>query len=252
MPFQRSTYLQANQQELSALFDGIDTNFYCPRPVGNDSQLKRTWPADVKIVTYVSRGSEAIRGFDIFMEVAHRVSQLRDDVHFVIAGNPKTNYGSEMITIKEPTFKEHVLKQHPYDLNRFHFLDWISEPALRDLFRLSDSHFCWTVPFASSWSLFQSLSVGCVVMASDSPPVRDLVTHNLTGFLVEPYAKEAMAAMMLELLDKGRKDSLVRENGRQSILKSFSYHTCLPALAEFYFQQRARALHDCQRTLEVA
>src|SRR5690606_16219772 len=132
--FQKSTYPKAYQDKIEVLFDGIDTDFYCPGPVGEDTELNITWPKDVKIVTYVARGLEAMRGFDIFMEVAHQICQERDDVHFVIAGEARTCYGSEMLHIEEPTFKDYVLKQRDYDLSRFHFLGWISEPALRDLF----------------------------------------------------------------------------------------------------------------------
>jgi glycosyltransferase involved in cell wall biosynthesis len=232
--FQRSTYPEAYQSKLSVLFDGTDTNLYQPGEVSNHSELPRTWPPDAKVVTYVSRGLEAMRGFDLFMQVAHRVSQVRDDVHFVIAGNPRTHYGSEMINIQEATFKEYVLKQQPYDLSRFHFLNWISEPALVDLYRLSDCHFYWTVPFTLSWSLFQALSTGCLVLGSDSAPVRDAILHGGNGLLVEPYDLDAMVETMLDVLEAPERYHPLREAARQSMVENFSFDVCLPKLAEFY------------------
>jgi glycosyltransferase involved in cell wall biosynthesis len=235
--FQKSTYPKAYQDKLSVLFDGIDTDFYSPGPVGGDSPLARTWPTDARLVTYVSRGLEAIRGFDIFMKVAHRVSQKRADVHFVVAGNPKTHYGSEMIGISEKTFKDYVLKQEPYDLSRFHFLEWIPETALVDLFRLSDCHFYWTVPFTLSWSLFQALSTGCAVLASDSLPVRDAITPDVNGWLAEPYDIDALTARMLEMLDVSPSVASLRENARQSMLERAGFSVCLPRLADFYLSE---------------
>lgn len=268
-PFQKLTYPKVYQDKLSVIFDGIDVNFYKPGEAGvidamvaktnatgleasvlegagaegrnagvallaKPSDLKRTWPADAKVVTYVSRGLEAMRGFDVFMEVAHKISQKRDDVHFVIAGNPKTHYGSEMINIKEPTFKDYVLKQHPYDLNRFHFLDWVSPAALLDLFRLSDCHFYWTVPFTLSWSLFQAMASGCLVMGSDSAPVHDAITQGVTGLLVDPNDKDAIANLMLEVLSNGKSYNQLRDNARQSMVENYSFEVCLPKLAKFY------------------
>jgi glycosyltransferase involved in cell wall biosynthesis len=232
-PFQKSTYPAAYQHKLSVIFDGIDTDFYKPGPVNSNSELKRTWPADAKLVTYVSRGLEAMRGFDLFMEVAHRVSQKRDDVHFVIAGNPQTHYGSEMIGIEEATFKDHVLKKHPYDLNRFHFLDWLSERALVDLFRLSDCHFYWTVPFTLSWSLLQAMSTGCLVIASDTAPVRDAITHGVTGLLVEPNARTDMGEVILKVLEEPDNYRQLRVHARRNMVDSYSFGVCLPKLAEF-------------------
>jgi len=235
-PFQRSTYPTAYQDKLSVLFDGIDTNFYCPGEVTADSELKRTWPANAPIVTFVSRGLEAMRGFDIFMEVANRVSLKRPDVHFVIAGNPKTHYGSEMINIQEETFKEHVLKKRNYDLNRFHFLDWVSEPALRDLFRLSACHFYWTVPFTLSWSLFQAMACGVIALVSDSAPTRDIVFNGVTGLSTPPNDIDKMAETMLEVLSQPSEFAPLRDAARASMVKHYSFEVCLPKLADFYLE----------------
>ena len=90
-PFQRSTYPEAYQNKLETLFDGINTHLYKPGEVTSKTELPITWPKDAKVVTYVSRGLEAMRGFDMFMEVAHKVSLIDPDVHFVIAGNPRTH-----------------------------------------------------------------------------------------------------------------------------------------------------------------
>lgn len=231
--FQKSTYPEAYQNKLSALFDGIDTDFYCPGEPTETSGLKRTWPVGSKLVTYVSRGLEAMRGFDIFMEVAHQICQERDDVHFVIAGNPKTNYGSEMINIAEPSFKDYVMKKHPYDLNRFHFVEWVSEPALRDLFRLSDCHFYWTVPFTLSWSLLQSMATGCAVVASNSAPVRDAIQQDGNGFLVPPYDLEQIKQSLLEVIAEPSRVRTARRLARETAIDLFSFETCLPQLAQF-------------------
>lgn len=231
--FQRSTYPRGYQDKLSVLFDGIDVGFYRPGPVSANSELKRTWPVEAKVVTYVSRGLEAMRGFDVFMDVAHRVSQRDPNVHFVIAGGAKTHYGSEMIGLNEASFKDYVLKQQNFDLSRFHFLDWVSEIALLDLFRISDCHFYWTVPFTLSWSLFQSLASGCLVLGSNTGPVRDAITHGMNGLLGAPLDRAAMAELMLEALNNPQKYKQLRVNARQTAVERFSFEVCLPRLAEF-------------------
>lgn len=232
--FQRSTYPDAYQNKLSVLFDGIDTNLYQPGVVTEQTELPITWPKKAKIVTYVSRGLEAMRGFDLFMKMAQQISKIRPDVHFVIAGNPKTHYGSEMINIQEETFKDYVLKQENYDLSRFHFLNWISESALVDLYRLSDCHLYWTVPFTLSWSLFQALSTGCLVVGSNSAPVRDAIEHGINGLLVEPYDLAAFTTQILDVLESPGKYQPLREAARNSMVQNYSFEVCLPKLADFY------------------
>ena len=43
------------------------------------------------MVTYVSRGLESARGFDIFMKVAKKIYQAIPDVLFLIAGSDRTS-----------------------------------------------------------------------------------------------------------------------------------------------------------------
>lgn len=233
-PYQRSTFPQEFQHKLTTLFDGVDTNFYQPGTINDNSSLQITWPHDAPIITFVSRGLEAYRGFDYFMEVAHEVSLKNKDVHFVIAGRPQTHYGNEMTVIKDASFKEYVLKQRPYDLNRFHFMDWIPEDALNDLFKLSACHFYWTTPFTLSWSLFQAMSSGCLIMGSNTAPVRDLVQHNQNGLLVDPNNKQMMAEMMLDILGNPQRYQALRVAARETVTSQYGFDTCLPKLAEFY------------------
>lgn len=241
-PYQRSTYPEAYRHKLETLFDGVDARLYCPGEATGHSGLKRTWPEGAKLVTFVSRGLEAFRGFDVFMEVAHRVCCKRDDVHFVVAGRPQTHYGPEAIHLKDKPFKDYVLENGQYDLSRFHFVDWISEEALVDLYRLSDCHFYWTIPFTLSWSFFQALSSGALVLASDSAPVRDVLTDDVNGLMRDPYDVEAMADTLLEVLDNPGRYAALRDNARQTIVEQYSLEVCLPRLAEFYLSPAATAV----------
>jgi len=129
------------------------------------------------------------------------------------------------------------LKKHPYDLNRFHFLDWISESALVDLFRLSHCHFYWTVPFTLSWSLFQAMATGVLAVGSDSAPVRDGITHGVNGLLVSPYDLDTMVDTILDVLDNQSGYQALRDNARERMVQEFSFEVCLPKLADFYLKE---------------
>ena len=72
--WQKQSFPARFQSRIEVLFDGIDTELYrpgpAPRKIGG-----RSIPEDTKIVTFVSRGLESIRGFDLFMQVADRISR---------------------------------------------------------------------------------------------------------------------------------------------------------------------------------
>src|SRR5262249_49098796 len=71
--FQKSRFPESYQSKIDVIFDGIETDVFrrregVPRQIGD-----RTIPSGTRIVTYVSRGFEAMRGFDIFMRVAKQI-----------------------------------------------------------------------------------------------------------------------------------------------------------------------------------
>ncbi len=243
--FQKSTYPPTCQDKLSVLFEGVDTGFYCPDSLPKQTELPITWPPGAKVITYVSRGLDALHGFDIFMEVAHQLSQKREDVHFVIVGNPKTGNAPEIAGLWGETFKGFVLKKQPFALERFHFLTGISEAALVDLYRLSDCHFYWTAPFTVSKSLFQAMATGCLVVSSDTAPVRDVIDDNLNGLLVSSHDTDAMVDLILDALEKPKHYKHLREAAWQKMVKQFSLEVCLPQLADFYLNYRVESPASC-------
>ena len=62
-----------------------------------------------RVVTFVSRGLESIRGFDLFMKVADRIARARPDVLFVVVGGEEIHYGWDKLHTGAPSFKQWVL-----------------------------------------------------------------------------------------------------------------------------------------------
>ena len=60
--------------------------------------------------------------------------------------------------------------------------------------RASDVHVYLTVPFVLSWSLLDAMSTGCLIVASDTAPVREFMTDGRTGLLVPPHDPAALAS----------------------------------------------------------
>jgi glycosyltransferase involved in cell wall biosynthesis len=183
--FQRRQLPAEYQYKLHTIFDGIDTSLW--RPVENPSRRIAGWdlPRDKKIITYVSRGMEAMRGFDIFMKIAKRLCDARDDVVFVVVGEDRVAYGGDLRFTDGVNFKQWVLSQEEYDLERILFVGRIPPQQLAALFSLSDLHIYLAAPFVLSWSLLDAMACGATVLASDTAPVREIIRHGETGLLFD-------------------------------------------------------------------
>jgi glycosyltransferase involved in cell wall biosynthesis len=188
----------------------------------------------VKIVTYVSRGFEAMRGFDVFMEVARRLCELRRDVLAVCVGSDRVCYGGDEKRTGSRSFREHVLSKGGFDLSRFVFTGPVPPRELVKVFHLSDLHVYLTAPFVLSWSLMNALACGCTVLASDTPPVREMIEHGRNGLLCDFFDVERFARQASDVLDDPAAYRPLGAAGVAMIRQRYSLEQTLPKMLELY------------------
>jgi glycosyltransferase involved in cell wall biosynthesis len=242
--WQRQSFPARFQPRIEVHFDGIDTEQYRPGrlPRGRASELPggRSVDHSTRIVTYVARGLESVRGFDLFMRLADRIARARSDVLFVVVGRDQTYYGWDNLHTGQPSFKQWVLDQGRYDPSRFVFLDEVEPDRLAVLLGLSDLHVYLTVPFVLSWSLLDALSCGCVVLASDVPPVREVIVPGVNG-LVEPlFDTERQVEAALRVLDDPDAHRPLGRAARALMEEKYSVDVAVPGLKRYFERVASR------------
>jgi glycosyltransferase involved in cell wall biosynthesis len=248
--WQRTRLPREYQYKLSTIFDGIDTTLWRPNGTAHGASSgtltdrtvgRRTIPAGMRIVTYVSRGFESMRGFDIFMRVAKRIYERRGDVVFVCVGSDRVCYGGDTNHIEEKSFRHHVLAQEKYDLDRFIFTGQVAPAELARIFNTSDLHIYLTVPFVLSWSMMNALACGCTVLASATPPVMEMIEHERNGLLADFFDVDRFVELALAVLDDPAAYRRLGQAGAAMIRERYSVDVCLPRMVELY--QRAAREH---------
>jgi len=232
--WQHSLFPRLFQDKIRVIFDGVDTNIWRPQPGLPRSIGERAIPAGTRIVTYVSRGMESMRGFDIFMKVAKRLCDRRQDVLFVVAGEDRICYGGDADFTGTKSFKDWVLAQDTYDLSRFIFTGLLPVPVLAHLLAISDLHMYLTVPFVLSWSLMDALACGATVLASDTPPVREMIKHEENGLLTDFFDIDRWCDLAGNVLDKPQDYKHLGRAGTRMIQERFSLDVCLPQMLALY------------------
>jgi glycosyltransferase involved in cell wall biosynthesis len=238
--FQKSSFPERFRHKIEVQFDGIDTHMYRPRKKVPRQAGGKSIPPGTKIVTFVARGLESVRGFDIFLKVARRIAQARPDVLFVIAGTDHVFYGWDALHTGQANFREWAMGRIDHDPEKFLFLGHIEPERLAELLCLSDLHLYLTVPFVLSWSLINAMSCGCTVLASDVPPVREVIEPGVTG-LVEPlFDADRLAETALKVLDDPAAYKPLGKAARALILEKYGLEVCVPKLKD-YFERVASA-----------
>jgi glycosyltransferase involved in cell wall biosynthesis len=119
------------------------------------------------------------------------------------------------------------------DQSRLHFVGHLSHRNYIRALQLSSAHIYLTYPFILSWSLLEAMSTGCLVIGSDTPPVREVV-DGTNGLLVSFFDKEALAQSVIDVLADSRHFEGHRNRARETILARYDMkHVCLPQMLSF-------------------
>ena len=120
---------------------------------------------------------------------------------------------------------------------RFSHSDWFS---FRGEGQICDLHIYLTVPFVLSWSLFNALACGAVVLASDTAPVRELIQHRQNGLLAPFFDVDQFTQLALEVLRDPTAYSELGQHGGQLIEASYGLEQTLPQMLALYEDTMAR------------
>jgi glycosyltransferase involved in cell wall biosynthesis len=242
--FQRSRFPEELRGKIRTVFDGVDRAIYhgydetLRPPVAQRSERTlagvKVGP-NTRVVTYVSRGFESMRGFDKFMQAADLIARQYPDVIFIVVGTDRVAYGGdENYIAPHKTFKEWVFAQQRFDLSKFAFVGRLAQEELGKLLASSDLHIYLTVPFVLSWSMMDAMSCGAVVLGSDTAPVREMIRDGENGLLADFFDSEAMAAKAVSVLHDPDAARPMGRAAEQMIVARYSLDAVIPEMLRMY------------------
>ncbi len=223
--FQWSQFPEHLRTNISILHEGVDCAFFSPAPasltVGD-----RTFTAEDEVITYTARGMEPYRGFPQFMEAVAKLQQRRPNLHVLIAGNDRVAYGKKRSDGK--TYREHALATLGLDRSRIHFLGLVPLTTLQAMFRITRAHVYLTVPFVLSWSMLEAMAAGALVVGSDTPPVRELIAHDVNGILTDFFDADAIANSVEAVLGGEVDTERLKRAARDTVATDYDITEILP------------------------
>ncbi len=233
--WQASTFPDCFHGKISVIHDGVDTGTLRPDP-GAQLQLPDgpLLTAGQEVLTYVARNLEPYRGFPQFMRALPAVLHARPKAQVVIVGGNDTSYGRPPES--GGNWKDVMLRTMDgrIDLSRVHFTGKVPYGSFVKLMQISRVHCYLTVPFVLSWSLIEAMSMGAMIVGSDTAPVREVVRDGENGRLVDYFDVPGLAAMLVQALADPQAQAPLREAARQTAVTRYDFQSvCLPRLIDF-------------------
>lgn len=218
--WQKSLHPAPFHSNISVIHEGIDTKAVAQNP-HQTFTLPNGTVLTVKdeVITYVARNLEPYRGFHQFMRAAEIICRRRPTSQIVIVGGDEVSYGQRLP--KGQTYRTKLLQEVSIDPNRVHFLGRIPYAHYLALLQVSSAHVYLTVPFVLSWSMLEAMSAGCLVIGSDTAPVREVLRHGENGLLVDFFSPKQIAGRVDEVLSHPDRMQAIRQAARQTIIERY-------------------------------
>jgi glycosyltransferase involved in cell wall biosynthesis len=189
-------------------------------------------PESTRIVSFVARSLDRLRGFDRFLTAADIVLRARSDVLIVVVGDPIVRRGLD-VAFHNKDYPAHLLGQRPSaDPHRLWFLGASSPSTVAEILAASDLHVAPGRVYPVARSVLEAMSAGCVVLASDTEPHRQVITPEETGLLVDARDADALSRRILAVLDDPAAHRPLGDAAAELVRERYSQDVCLPRLAE--------------------
>lgn len=224
--WQRSQFPKEFQSKISVLHDGVDTDYFRPRPDAKLVLPNLDLSHVAELVTYVARGMDLYRGFPQFVRAIAHVLERRPSCHVVIVAAERVAYGKARSDGK--SYKQWMLETVSFDRSRVHFVGTLPYGLYLKVLQASSVHVYLSRPFVLSWSAIEAMSTGCLIVGSNTPPVAEVLRDRENGLLADFFDPEQIADRIHEALDHPTRMQSIREGARQTVLDRYAQADLLP------------------------
>lgn len=225
--FQASTFPKGFQSSIRVLHEGVDIGHSQRKPnprlrMPGGKELDGSKP----VITFINRNFERLRGFHIFMRALPALMEARPDADVILIGaDDGKGYGGQLPGGQ--TWKGKMLAEvgDRLDMSRLHFTGKVPHAQMVQALSMSWAHVYYTYPFVLSWSLVEAMACECLVLASDTAPVRDAITPGVDGVLNDFFDVPALSAAMIDACENPDRYQEMRKAARVKALSLFDRET---------------------------
>lgn len=191
----------------------------------------RSVPEGTKVVTFVARCLDRLRGFDRFVRLAAHLQREDFNTVFVAVGQPVAARGIDPISFGQDYLARALAASPLLEPDRFWALGSVAASVVHDVLAASDLHVYPSRTYPVSASLLEAMSHSCIILASDDAPVREVLQDGVTGLLVPPADDDAWARRAKEVLTEPAGHHGLGRKAAELVRSRYCRDVTLPELA---------------------
>jgi glycosyltransferase involved in cell wall biosynthesis len=227
--WQKAQHPKAYLDKITVAHEGIDTENLGPDPnaafkLPNGTVLKAGDP----VITYVARNLEPYRGFHSFMRALPLIQAEHKQCQTVIVGGDEVSYGRRPEGAKN--WREKMLAEvgSKLDPTRTHFVGKLPYADYKRVLQVSAAHVYLTYPFVLSWSMLEAMASTCLIVGSDTAPVREVLTHRQSGLLTRSFDSQELTFHVIHGLSEAHEP--IRRQAQQRAVRNYAVETGIKSL----------------------
>jgi glycosyltransferase involved in cell wall biosynthesis len=189
------------------IYNGISLERFSGLPEKKSIRIKyniRTTFAVIMVASF-----SLSKNYGKFLDIAEFLLPIRNDITFLSVGGP---LGSSTEYDK--------IKERAGNMNNVMMCGKIDE--VESLVNACDIGVLFSFSEGLSNSIIEYMACGKPVIASDTGGTKEIITNNLTGFLITDETTEEIAGLVTDLLDNEEKRKTIGESARLHIEKNFT------------------------------
>lgn len=232
--WQRDLYPPEYRPDFLVLHDGVDARRAPARDLDRPDRTiaGRRFPREVRVVTFVARALDRLRGFDRFVRLANALTRARPDVVAVAVGDPVSARMLDAADYGRDHAAACLAADPPPDPDRFLRLGPVAPAVVREVLLASDLHVAPGRDYPVARSVVEAMAHGCPILAHDGGPIREFLRPGVDADLVDFADPAAALAAALALLDDSERAHALGQSAAGVARARFDRDATLPVLAD--------------------
>lgn len=236
--WQRRLFPSEYRDEFLVLHDGIDAARFATDRNGGGHRSRsiagRSIPGGTKVVTFLARRLERLRGFDHFLTLANRLIAERADVLCIAVGGGPVDRMLDIPMHGRNYGAVALADQPPPDPSRFWTLGHMAPAVVAELLAASDLHVVASRPYPVARSTLEAMASGAVVLALDNEPIREVIDPGRNGLLVPIDDPDAAFRAAMAALDDPAGHRPLGGAAVETIREHYDREVTMPRLADWF------------------